>query len=52
MKTEREGINPAVKPSGSPKGFGRSPTITFPGAVNTLTPGVLDVMAVFTRGLS
>src|ERR1700761_1409940 len=33
------------KPSGSPKGFGRSPTITFPGAGNTLTPSVLDVMA-------
>src|ERR1700684_4412375 len=32
------------KPSASPKGFGRSPTITFPGAVKTLTPRVLDVM--------
>src|SRR5580698_4473250 len=28
------------KPSASPKGFGRSPTITFPGAVKTLTPSV------------
>src|SRR5580658_256188 len=34
------------KPSGSPKGFGRSPTITFPGAVNTLTPSVLDAVGV------
>src|ERR1700733_4685253 len=32
------------KPSASPKGFGRSPTITFPGAVKTLTPSVFDVM--------
>src|SRR5579871_3550593 len=32
------------KPSGSPKGFGRSPTITFPGAVKTLTPSVLNAM--------
>src|ERR1700735_3559194 len=40
------------KPSGSPKGFGRSPAITFPGAVNTLTPSVLDVMAALTRGVS
>src|ERR1700719_936248 len=40
------------KPSGSPKGFGRSPTITFPGAVNTLTPSALDVMAALTRGVS
>src|ERR1700733_4923665 len=26
------------KPSASPNGFGRSPTIAFPGAVKTLTP--------------
>src|SRR5579864_1740140 len=26
------------KPSASPKGFGRSPTIAFPGAVKTFTP--------------
>src|SRR5271165_4448720 len=32
------------KPSASPKGFGRSPTIAFPGAVKTLTPSVFDVM--------
>src|SRR5277367_3008197 len=32
------------KPSGSPRGFGRSPTITFPGAVKTLTPSLFDVM--------
>src|SRR5580692_603593 len=31
-------------PSASPKGFGRSPTIVFPGAVKTLTPSVFDVM--------
>src|ERR1035438_1485583 len=32
------------KPSASPKGFGRSPTIVFPGAVKTFTPSVFDVM--------
>src|SRR5271154_2023815 len=32
------------KPSASPKGFGRSPAITFPGAVKTLTPSVFDVL--------
>src|SRR5271170_172603 len=32
------------KPSASPKGFGRSPTIGFPGAVKTLTPSVFDVV--------
>src|SRR6202142_256648 len=31
-------------PSASPKGFGRSPTIAFPGAVKTLTPSVFGVM--------
>src|SRR6202042_3847406 len=30
------------KASGSPKGFGRSPTIAFPGAVKTFTPSVFD----------
>src|SRR3984957_15122479 len=49
-KIKVEGIG--SKPSGSPKGFGRSPTITFPGAVKTLTPSVLDVMAALTRGVS
>src|SRR5580692_11290071 len=34
------------KPSASPKGFGRSPAIVFPGAVNTLTPSVFDVMFI------
>src|SRR5271169_1623759 len=32
------------KPSASPKGFGRSPTIAFPGAVKTLTPSAFDAM--------
>src|SRR5579862_4102376 len=32
------------KPSASPKGFGRSPTIVFPGAVKTLTPSVFDAV--------
>src|SRR5580692_945174 len=30
------------KPSGSPKGFGRSPTIAFPGAVKMFTLSVFD----------
>src|ERR1700677_850873 len=30
------------KPSASPKGLGRSPTIAFPGAVKTLTLSVFD----------
>src|SRR5450755_1412067 len=34
------------KPSASPKGFGRSPTIGFPGAVKTLTPRVFDVIFI------
>src|SRR6202140_2482219 len=33
------------KPSASPKGFGRSPTIGFPGAVKTFTPSVVSVSA-------
>src|ERR1700681_197399 len=40
------------KPSGSPKGFGRSPTIVFPGAVKTLTPSVFDVMGPVMRVVS
>jgi len=32
------------KPSASPKGFGRSPTIVFPGAVKTFTASVFDVV--------
>src|SRR5271156_3288154 len=32
------------KPSASPKGLGRSPTMVFPGAVKTLTPSAFDVM--------
>ena len=31
------------KPSGSPKGLGRSPTIAFPGAVKTFTLSVFAV---------
>ena len=30
------------KPSASPKGFGRSPTMVFPGAVKTFTLSVFD----------
>src|SRR5208283_4967427 len=30
------------KPNASPKGFGRSPTIVFPGAVKTFTLSVFD----------
>src|SRR6202034_941136 len=37
------------KPSGSPKGFGRSPTIAFPGAVKTFTPSVFDATSAVTR---
>src|SRR5271154_2374218 len=36
------------KPSGSPKAFGRSPTMVFPGAVKTLTPSVFDAVGVVT----
>src|SRR5271165_1157981 len=32
------------KPNGSPKGFGRSPTMVFAGAVKTLTPSVFDAV--------
>src|ERR1700728_950838 len=38
------------KPKASPKGFGRSPTIVFPGAVKTFTLSVFD--AVTRRSLS
>jgi hypothetical protein len=34
------------KPNGSPKDFGRSPTMIFPGAVKTLTPSVFDAMGL------
>src|SRR5580658_1657631 len=37
------------KPSASPKGFGRSPTIVFPGAVKTFTPSVFDATAAVPR---
>src|SRR5579863_1119468 len=40
------------KPSGSPKGFGRSPTIGFPGAVKTFTLSAFDVAGAVTRVLS
>src|SRR6516165_5968133 len=40
------------KPSGSPKGFGRSPTIAFPGAVKTFTLSVFDATGEFTRVVS
>src|SRR5271154_5563628 len=32
------------KPSGSPKGLGRSPTIAFPGAVKMFTLSVFDAL--------
>src|ERR1700733_2560308 len=37
------------KPSASPKGLGRSPTIVFPGAVKTFTPSVFDATGAVTR---
>src|SRR5271165_3403458 len=40
------------KPSASPKGFGRSPTIAFPGAVKTFTFSVLDAIGAVTRVVS
>src|SRR5271155_1528190 len=40
------------KPSASPKGFGRSPTIAFPGAVKTFTLSVFDATGAVTRVLS
>jgi len=35
------------KPRASPKGFGRSPTIAFPGAVKTFTLRRVDATGVF-----
>src|SRR5580698_4838797 len=37
------------KPSGSPNGFGRSPTMTFPGAVKTFTLSVFVETGGVTR---
>jgi hypothetical protein len=33
------------KPSASPRSFGRSPTIAFPGALKTFTLSLLDAVA-------
>jgi hypothetical protein len=38
--------------SASPKGFDRSPTIVFPGAVKTFTPSVVDATGAVTRVVS
>src|SRR5271170_7643347 len=40
------------KPSGSPKGFGRSPTIAFPGAVKMFTLSMFDATGPVTRVVS
>jgi hypothetical protein len=40
------------KPNASPKGFGRSPTIAFPGAVKTFTLTVFDATGAVTRVVS
>src|SRR5580658_1899505 len=40
------------KPSASPKSFGRSPTIAFPGAVKTFTFSVLDATRAVKRALA
>src|SRR5208283_3546701 len=40
------------KPSASPKDFGRSPTIAFPGAVKTFTPSVFDATGAVARAVS
>src|SRR5580698_8493737 len=40
------------KPSGSPKGFGRSPTMTFPGAVKTFTLRAFDATGAVTPVVS
>src|SRR5271169_7189841 len=40
------------KPSASPKDFGRSPTIAFPGAVKTFTLSVLDATGAVGRVVS
>src|SRR5580698_2874507 len=39
-------------PSGSPKGFGRSPTIVFPGAVKTFTLSVFEATCAVMLALS
>jgi hypothetical protein len=42
-----------AKPSASPKeGYGRSPTIAFPGAVKTFTLSVFDATGSVTRVVS
>src|SRR5580658_4970640 len=40
------------KPSASPNGLGRSPTIGFPGAVKTFTLSILDATGAVTAVLS
>src|SRR5271156_2422838 len=40
------------KPSASPKGLGRSPTIAFPGAVKTFTLSVVEATGAVTRVVS
>src|SRR5271156_2534896 len=40
------------KASASPKGFGRSPTMVFPGAVKTFTLSVFDATGAVTRVVS
>src|SRR5579872_3097148 len=40
------------KPSASPKGLGRSPTIVFPGAVKTFTLSVFKATGAVTRVVS
>jgi len=40
------------KPSASPKGFGRSPTIAFPGAVKTFTLSVFKAPCAVTGVVS
>ena len=40
------------KPSASPKGFGRSPAMAFPGAVKTFTLSVFDVMGAVMCAVS
>src|ERR1700683_140230 len=37
------------KPSASPNGLGRSPTIVFPGAVKTFTPSAFEALGAVTR---
>src|SRR5580704_6393782 len=40
------------KPNASPKGFGRSPVIVFPGDVNTLKSSLLDVIGAVMSAIS